>query len=103
MESNLEKKAWWQEPLRTFFRLSTWIVFPVVIGALIGKWLDNKYQSEPKWFLIIIGVSFAVSLLGLVRGTLQEYKKIEKQNPVSKIEKASHDSIEKEKEKINNL
>ena len=64
--------------MRIFVRLSVWIVFPVLIGAFLGKWLDRKYDSAPKWFLIVIGLSFLVSMVALVKNTMAEYKKIEK-------------------------
>jgi len=73
----------WAEALKVFARLSIWIVFPVLIGALIGKWLDKRYDSSPKWFLIIIGLSFVLSMVGLVKNTLKEYQKIA---PVKKEE-----------------
>lgn len=76
-EKKLDKN-YWVEPLKMFSRLSAWIVFPVLFGALLGKWLDQKYNSSPRWFLIIIGLSFIISMIGLVKNTLEEYKKIEK-------------------------
>ncbi|MEI7620232.1 MAG: AtpZ/AtpI family protein [Candidatus Falkowbacteria bacterium] len=76
-----EKKLdnnYWVEPLKMFSRLSAWIVFPVLFGALLGKWLDNRYGSSPRWFLIVVGLSFVVSMVGLIKNTLEEYKNIEK-------------------------
>jgi len=76
-----EKKLhdnYWVEPLKMFIRLSAWIVFPVLFGAMLGKWLDNRYNSSPRWFLIITGLSFIISMFGLVKNTLKEYKNIEK-------------------------
>jgi len=67
---------WWQPSLRMFVRLSSWIVAPVLIGSLIGRWLDKKYQTEPKWFLIVVGLSFIISMFGLIKNSLEEYKKI---------------------------
>ena len=61
-----------------FSRLSAWIVFPVLFGALLGKWLDRKYDSSPRWFLIVVGLSFIISMFGLIKNTLEEYKNIEK-------------------------
>jgi len=69
----------WAEPMKIFARLSVWIVIPVLIGLFLGKWLDKKNASEPKWFLICVGISFVVSMVMLVRETMKEYKKIDKQ------------------------
>ena len=76
-EKKIEKN-YWVEPLQMFFRLSAWIVFPVLLGVLLGKWLDKKYDSSPRWFLIVIGLSFIISMIGLVKDTLKEYKNIDK-------------------------
>ena len=70
------KSADWIEPIKMAIRLSVWIGFPVVIGYLLGSYLDSKYNSSPKWFLIVIGISFFISMFGLVRSALAEYKKI---------------------------
>jgi len=71
-------KQYWVESIKIFSRLSVWIVFPALLGALLGKWLDKKYNSSPRWFLIVIGLSFIFSIIALVKNTLEEYKKIEK-------------------------
>jgi len=78
MPEKKPEKNYWVEPLQIFMRLSAWIVFPVLAGALLGKWLDRKYDSSPRWFLIVIGLSFIVSMIGLVKNTLEEYKNIDK-------------------------
>ncbi|MEA3398438.1 MAG: AtpZ/AtpI family protein [Patescibacteria group bacterium] len=72
------KEAWWQPAMILFFRLSVWITLPIVIGAFIGKWLEKKFESGFWLFLVCIGAAFIVSIIGLVRNTLQEYRKIDK-------------------------
>ena len=74
---NKKEKAWWADGLMLFARLSSWIAIPVILGAFLGKYLDDKYDSEPWLFLLLVGLSFIVSMIGLVRNTLKEYKKIE--------------------------
>ncbi len=59
-----------------FFRLSVWIVVPVLLGTLIGKWLDNKLDSAPWGLMGIVGIAFVISMVGLVIETTKEYKKI---------------------------
>lgn len=77
---NKKKSIDWVEPVKIAARLSSWIIFPVIAGFLLGSYLDNKYDSSPKWFLIVIGVSFFISMFGLVKNTIEEYKKIENNN-----------------------
>ncbi len=76
-EKKLDKN-YWVEPLKMFSRLSAWIVFPVLLGAVLGKWVDKGYGTEPRWHLIVVGLSVIISMAGLVKIELEEYKKIEK-------------------------
>ena len=73
-------KGGWQEALAIFLRLSSWIAFPVIAGALVGNWLDRKYDSAPWLFLVSIGVSFVISMFGLVTNAIKEFKKVEKES-----------------------
>ena len=77
---NSEKKEtnapWWQPSLVLFGRLSGWIGGPVILALFLGKWLDEKYSTEPKLFLLCIGVAFIVSTFGIVRDALEAMKKI---------------------------
>ncbi|MCX6792563.1 MAG: AtpZ/AtpI family protein [Candidatus Falkowbacteria bacterium] len=79
---NLDKKpkplanVWWQEPLNIFSRLSGWVILPLIVGVFLGRWLDRRYNSGSKWFLIVIGIAFIVSMIGLIVQAKSEFKKI---------------------------
>ena len=73
---NPKQEKDWILALKVFSRLSAWLAFPIVIGVFLGEWLDNQYNSSPKYFLIVIGLSFLVSIFGLAKNTLKEYKKL---------------------------
>ncbi len=61
-----------------FVRMSGWIVAPVLLGTLLGRWLDEKYDTAP-WMLVgTVGIAFVISMVGLVIEVTREYKKIEK-------------------------
>lgn len=85
-KSNQNIKAWWSPALILFGKFSGWILFPLIIGYTLGKWLDAKNNSEPLFFLVTIGVSFFISMYGLIKNTLSEYKKIEKESSSSKAQ-----------------
>ena len=72
------QEAWWQPALIMFARLSAWIAAPIIIALYLGKWLDRKFSSAPWLFLLCVGAAFLISMVGLVRNTLAEYKKIER-------------------------
>lgn len=72
----MKDKAWWQPYIALVLRLSIWITGPVLVGVLLGKWLEDRYGFEPWLFLATVGLSFLVSMFGLIKNTLSEYKKI---------------------------
>lgn len=58
---------------------TAWIVGPVLVGILVGKILDQKFKTDPWLFLISVGVCFLVSMFGLIRNALKEFKSIEEE------------------------
>jgi predicted permease len=72
-----EGGAWWQPSLILFARFSSWVALPILLFAFLGKFLDERYNSEPIFFLSLIGFSFFISIFGLVKEVKKEYKKIE--------------------------
>jgi len=74
------KDKWLGEALAVFARFSAWVVGPVVIGTLLGKWLDDKYGGGQFIFLGTIGAAFIISISGLIIEAGREYGKIEKES-----------------------
>lgn len=71
------KKPWWQDSVMLFTQLSGWIGIPVILGVFLGKWLDQKYGTEPWLFLATVGLAFIISMIGLVKEASLAIKKIE--------------------------
>ncbi len=69
-------KPWYMPALVLFIKLSAWIAFPVIIASFAGRWLDQRYDTEPWLFLSTVGAAFVVSMIGLIRNALAEYKKL---------------------------
>jgi membrane protein DedA with SNARE-associated domain len=76
MEDKISKKVWYYDALQMCIKLSGWVLVPLIVGYTLGRYLDNKYQSEPKWFFISIGIAFILSTIGIVYQAQIEYKKI---------------------------
>ncbi len=75
-----KKFAWWQPAVKMSLRFSGWIVFPVLIAMFLGHWLDDKYNTEPWMFLIVIGLAFIISMIGLIKSATKEFDKISPNN-----------------------
>ncbi len=60
-----------------FGRLGSWIAGPVIVAVFFGKWLDQKYDTDPWLFLLSVGTAFVVSMSGIVRDSLNEIRRIE--------------------------
>ncbi len=71
---------WWQPSLILFGKLSGWIAVPVILAVYLGEWLDQKYGTGPWLFLTSVVVAFGISSYGIIRDSLREMKRIEKQN-----------------------
>ncbi|MBI4778833.1 AtpZ/AtpI family protein [Candidatus Falkowbacteria bacterium] len=79
--------AWWQPAVMMFVKLSGWIAGPIIIALYLGKWLDKKYNSSPRLLIICIGIAFFVSMIGLTKEAVREYKKIDRLGKSGKTEK----------------
>ena len=47
--------------------MSSWLIGPVVIATVIGRFLDQRYSTKPWLFLISLGIAFSLSSIGLVK------------------------------------
>ena len=86
LKQNNPKVPWWQPSLLLFSKLSGWIIGPVILGIILGKWLDRKFHSEPWLFLTTVGLAFAISMFGIIHDSVKEMKRIEKEDQKQKGE-----------------
>lgn len=86
-DKNHNQIPWWQPGLLLFIRLSGWIGGPILIAIFVGKYLDKKYNTQPWLFLLSVGLAFAISTFGIIRDSLQELKRIEKEEKEKKLKK----------------
>ena len=61
--------------MRIFADFSGTIAVPAVLGALLGKWLDNKLGTEP-WLLITVLTSALVATAVIVVRKAKHYSEI---------------------------
>lgn len=87
------KEAWWRPAVALFLRLSSWVAAPVVIGTFLGRYLDKRFDSEPIMLIGVVSFSFLISMYGLIKETMKEYRKIAK---TAKKEKQEAENLDKE-------
>lgn len=71
-----KKQVWWLPSIYIFSKATAWIAIPIIVALYVGDWLDTKYQSGNKWLLIIVGLAFILSMIGLIKTTIEEWKKL---------------------------
>jgi len=79
-EKNNPNICWWQPGLRLFLKLSGWIGGPAILGVILGKYLDQKFHTQPWFLLIIVSIAFIFSIVMIVKIGLKEMEKIDKKN-----------------------
>jgi len=52
---------------------------PVVGALIVGKWLDARYGTKPMMLLILAGLGFLISIIGIVRVVTRYTAKIKKE------------------------
>lgn len=83
--------------LRVLANITAWIAGPVIIGVFLGKWLDNHFHTEPLLLLVTVGFCFIISMYGLTRNALKEFKKIEAEAEREKLNKINIVNTEEKK------
>ncbi len=94
-----KKGPWWRESMMLFAQVSAWTLFPLFIGLVAAKWFTTQYHSE-LWTYISIAAAFVVSMIGVVRSTMAQFKKIirDPNAPVKPTPEVLERDIEKELE-----
>jgi len=67
-------ELWWKPATMVFVSVSAWIAIPIIAALYLGKYLDYKYNSQPKFFLVLIIVAFLVTIFGIMK-ILKKYIK----------------------------
>ncbi len=83
-------KKWWQPALEIFAQVTGWIAGPIIIALFLGKYLDNRYQTKPWFFLGLVVLAFLITCFGIVRLTTDYIKKIEKEAKEKKDNADNH-------------
>lgn len=72
-----KKGPWWRESMMLFAQVSAWTLVPLFIGLIAGKWFKQQFKSD-FWMYVSIGAAFIISMIGVVRSTMSQFKQIMK-------------------------
>lgn len=92
-------EPWWRASVLLAAELMGWIGGPIIVGVLLGQWLDQRYGTEPWLFLMSVGGAFFVSTVGIIRGAMRELRRLDQQNnrppqaPAVKNSNSSHPHV----------
>ena len=83
------KQAWWYPALQMFSEMSAWIVGPLLLALLLGKYLDKIFHTKPWFFIGSTAFAFLISLFKIVTKASIEMKKITKKDNEDQNKKTS--------------
>lgn len=66
----------WAPAMQIMSEISTWIVGPIVLALIAGKWLDSHYGTKPVIFLSLTGFAFVITCIGMYRVVKNYMKKL---------------------------
>jgi len=91
MDKLSQQSPWWGPGLTVFAEVTGWIALPVVGALYLGRFLDEKYNTDPWFFLGLTAFSFIITSYGIVKlatrfireAELEVKKKKESENNLS--------------------
>ena len=81
-----EKNNWWQPSVKLFLKLSGWIAIPIITAVFLGKWLDEKYNTDPWLFLSSVFIAFIISNIGITYNAIRAINDIDNLSKSNKNE-----------------
>ena len=74
------KAAWWQPAMLLGMQITGWIVGPILVGLLLGRWLDKKFGTEPWLLLVSMVLAFVITNVGIVKEGRRAQQKMEEKD-----------------------
>ncbi|MCR4311204.1 MAG: AtpZ/AtpI family protein [Candidatus Taylorbacteria bacterium] len=80
MQEPTGKEAWWKPGLDMFGKISVWVVVPIVLALICGKYLDARFDTKPWIFIGLSAIGFGISSFGIVHTALSYLRTEKKKN-----------------------
>ena len=77
-------EVWWKPAILIFSKVSWWILCPIILSLILGKYLDYRFATAPRYLLICVGVSFIVSMFQIFTILKKYMKEIEQEAKTDK-------------------
>jgi len=61
----------WAKAMTIFALMSSWIVGPVILALLAGRWLDGRFGEGNFFTLTAVGFAFIITCVGIGREALK--------------------------------
>lgn len=74
-ENNKKKSSNVYKELGPYLNLGWQLVITMVLGVLLGNWLDSKNNTSPLWLGVFSGLGIVIGLYNFIKTALQSNKK----------------------------
>lgn len=64
--------------MKVFADFSGTIAIPAVLAALLGKWLDQKYSTQPRYLVLLLVFAFLSTGFSIRKKAIQYQKEYQK-------------------------
>ncbi|KKW01879.1 MAG: hypothetical protein A2898_05085 [Candidatus Kerfeldbacteria bacterium RIFCSPLOWO2_01_FULL_48_11] len=78
MLENGQNVPWWEPALKLFGEVTGLIAAPIVIALYVGRWLDERFDTDPIFFIGITAMAMILSTIAIVRISTRYMKEMEK-------------------------
>ena len=63
----MDDSKYYRLAARIFADFSGTIAVPAVLAALLGKWMDNRYGTEPRYIIVLLILACALTACAVVK------------------------------------
>lgn len=70
--------------LNIFGEVSAWVVVPIMVALVAGKYLDGRFGTKPWIFISATALAFLFSMAGITKILAKYLKEIEKETKGNK-------------------